>query len=244
MHPLLQSIYASGSFTKSTGEQFKVIGETSLKQCEFLQSLIRKYNCSKSLEIGFAFGLSTLAIAEAIVANNGKHIVIDKFQLTDWNGTGLDLVKQAGYADKVEFREQFCYEVLPELLAKGTKIDFAYIDSTKQFDWLMMNFFFIDRLLVDGGVVVFDDLGYYGIRKLIRFLRQYPHITIESIFPENVKPGFSERLSAKINSLPFIRSIARQSQTVADYNAGINGHCIALRKTSEDKRSWDWHAEF
>lgn len=244
MNAILENIFKTGKFVNSKGEEIKVFGETEKPQCEFLQSLIKENRFRNSLEIGLAFGMSALSIAEEVAKNGGSHIVIDKFQHSDWGGNGLDLIKQAGYGDKVEFRENYCYEVLPGLLASGKKIDFAYIDSTKQFDWLMMDFFFIDRLLEINGIVVFDDVGYYSVRKLIRYITQYPSYKIVAQFPENVKPGKAAVLLDKISSVPGLKSIFKQSLTVADYKQGINSRCIALRKINEDKRNWDWYAPF
>ncbi|MBL7725353.1 MAG: class I SAM-dependent methyltransferase [Chitinophagaceae bacterium] len=244
MNKLLENIFTTGKFVNSKGEEIQIYGETERPQCEFLQSLVKENKFKKSLEIGFAFGMSALSIVEEVSKNGGRHLVIDKFQTSDWGGNGLDLITQAGYKEKTDFRENYCYEVLPELLARREKFDFVYIDSTKQFDWLMMDFFFIDRLLEVNGIVVFDDVGYYSVRKLVRYITQYPSYKIVAQFPGNVKPGFGASLMHKVSSIPGIRSIFKQSLTVADYKQGINSRCIALRKTDEDKRRWDWYAPF
>jgi len=244
MNTLLENIFKTGKFVNSRGEEIKVYGETERPQCDFLQSLVRENGYKRSLEIGFAFGMSALSIVEEVSKNGGCHLVIDKFQNSDWGGNGMDLIIQAGYKDKTEFREQYCYEVLPELAARKERFDFVYIDSTKQFDWLMMDFFFIDRLLDINGMIVFDDVGYYSVRKLIRYITQYPSYKIVAQFPENVKPGAGAVLLDKICSVPGLKSIFKQSLTVADYKQGINSRCIALRKTNEDHRSWDWYVPF
>lgn len=119
MHPILESIFNTKTFLTSNNKLVKVDSETSREQCMFLQDIIQKNKFVKSLEIGFAFGLSTAAILEAILKNGGSHVAIDKFENSDWNGNGIDLVRQAGYIDQLEFFEEYCYVVLPALLAQG-----------------------------------------------------------------------------------------------------------------------------
>ena len=126
MNKMLELVFEARQFVSSDNQVVKIYGETSKLQCEFLQKLILENNFSESLEIGFAYGMSTLAITEAIVNNGGKHVVIDKFQFSMVNGYGLDLLKQAGYIHKLEFIEEYCYVILPQLLQRGRKFDFAY----------------------------------------------------------------------------------------------------------------------
>jgi hypothetical protein len=245
MNKLLQQIFDSKNYTNSKGETIAIHSETSAGQCEFIQNIIRANGFTKSLEIGFAFGVSTLAITEEVAAKGGSHCVIDKFQHAEWGGNGLALLEQAGYANKIDFHEKFSYEVLPTLLKEGRKFDFVYIDSTKQFDWLLVDFFFIDKLLDVNGIVVFDDTGYYSIRKLIRFISQFPSYKIEAPFPDNIKPGALSGVIGKFVSSTFLQKILKTGLTYQDYKKGINsGGCIAIRKIAEDKRDWKWHVDF
>ena len=108
-----------GNFLNSKNEVVKIHSETGKGQCEYLQNIIAENNFKKSVEIGLAYGISSLAITEAISKNNGTHFIIDKFQYTDWGGNGIDLLNLAGYSDKIEFSENFCYEALPALLDQG-----------------------------------------------------------------------------------------------------------------------------
>ena len=130
MNALLTEICNTQKFTNKAGKIINIDSHTSYDQCLFLQDLIAKNNFTKSIEIGFAYGTSTVAIAEAIAKNNGKHVVIDKFQIDQWGSYGLEIVDLAGYSDYIEFYEKFCYETLPILLLEGRTFNFAYIDST------------------------------------------------------------------------------------------------------------------
>ena len=244
MHPLLEQIFSTKQFHNSRNEIVKVSSETSKGQCEYLQELIRTKGFSQSLEIGFAYGTSTLAIVEEIAKRNGRHTVIDKFQLEGWGGNGLDLVKQAGYADNLEFIGKFCYSSLPELMTAGRRFDFAYIDSTKQLDWLLVDFFYIDKMMETGGIIVFDDATFPGIRKLLRYVSQFPNYRVHSQYPANEPTAGLRKAAGNLRALPGGKKLLRPEIVVSDYEMGLNGDCIALEKTGEDKRNWDWHVEF
>jgi predicted O-methyltransferase YrrM len=244
MNALLEDIFKTKKFRNSRNEIIDINSETSRGQCEYLQNLIRENGFTDSLEIGFAYGMSTLAIVEEIAKRNGHHTVIDKYQVTDWGGNGLDLVQQAGYEPNLTFFDKYCYEALPQLMQKGLKIDFAYIDSTKQFDWLLVDFFYIDKLMKVGGIVVFDDVAFPSIRKLLRYLSDFPGYEVHSSFPASVPPSALRKMAGLLKVLPKAERLFRPEIFVTDHELGLNANCIALRKIDEDKRGWDWHTDF
>jgi predicted O-methyltransferase YrrM len=244
MHPLLQKIFETKSFATRDKQLIEVYSETSKPECELLQKIITDNKFSHSIEIGLAFGISALAITEAIVQNGGKHVVIDKFQSSDWKGAGLDLLSQAGYSAQIEFFEEYSYKILPTLLAEGRKFDFAYIDSTKLLDWLLVDFFFLDKLLQVNGVIAFDDASYPAIRKLLRYISQLPHYEIYDTYPANQKQTGKRKFLSLLKYLPKSRSFIKENITKTDFQLGINAHCVALRKTGDDKRDWYWFKEF
>src|SRR5262249_40611568 len=135
-----------------------------------------EYKPKCSLEIGCAYGISSLYICEALceAVSSPKHIIIDPFQFphqrgSGWEGIGLLNLKRAGYEDIIELHNKASYECLPVLLKNGVKIDFAFVDGQHTFDYVMVDFFFIDKLLNVRGVVAFDDLYYPSIRKVCRY---------------------------------------------------------------------------
>jgi predicted O-methyltransferase YrrM len=244
MNPLLEDIFQTKRYVNSKNEVISVHSETSRGQCEFLQSIIEKNNFKESLEIGFAYGMSTLAIVEEVAQRGGRHTVIDKFQMEGWNGNGLDLIKKAGYGERLEFIGQYCYRALPELLQANRSFDFAYIDSTKQFDWLMVDFFYIDKLMKTGGIVVFDDVFFPGIRRLMRYISRFPGYKVHSQYPKNIPSSRSRKAVQWLRSIPLAKKLFKADILVSDYELGLNANCIALQKLDEDRRSWDWHVDF
>lgn len=251
MHELLEKIFSTGEFVNKKREPVKIHSETPKHQCEFLQELIRENQCQRSIEIGFAYGLSTLAITEQITKNGGFHLVIDPFEFEHWEGNGLDLIEQAGYLPSLTFVEDFSYKVLPELLKQEKQFDFAYIDSTKVFDFLMVDFFYLDKIMAQDGIIVFDDVNFPGIRKLLRLIAQFPHYEVLSQTPVNPEIPKTQNINAILKKLPRVNAILKQKmkslinlELLKDAKLGINNHCVALRKIDTDHRNWNWHHEF
>lgn len=244
MNAYLNDIFKTRKYVKSDGCIIDIHSETGYDQCLFLQEIIQKNSFRKSIEIGFAYGISTLVITDAVTQFGGTHTVIDKFQNSDWGGVGLDLLAKAGYSEKLSFFEEYSYKVLPQLLDEGSKYDFAYIDSTKQFDWLMVDFFFLDKLIKPGGVIVFDDVVFPGIRKLLRYLSQLPDYKVYNTYPANGNQQKSRKVNLLGKIFPFLERYLKEDYLLRDAELGINTHCVALKKTSNDSRNWDWHKSF
>lgn len=245
MNNLLNDIFENGCFLTTEGEKVKFHSETPKGQCEYIQKLILDHKLRKSIEIGMAHGLSTLAICESINFNEGKrHVAIDPFEITDWGGFGIKLIENSNYFNMLDFKERHCYEALSELIVNDERFDFAYIDSVKQFDWIIADFFLIDKLLEVDGIIVLDDVSWPGIRKVTRFISRLPHYKVVDQFPEN-KPSKRKQLLKKIfNYLPKNQLIIRNDLIDTDFDLSINCRSVAFQKIGNDDRNWDWHEEF
>jgi len=62
------------------------------------------------------------------------------------------------------------HQALPRLEAAGLEIDFAFVDGAHWFDYVMVDFFCLDRMLKVGGVIVFDDANWPSVRKACRYV--------------------------------------------------------------------------
>lgn len=247
MNPLLENIFKTGTFRTKNNEDVKVHSETPREQCLFLQKIIQDNSFTNSIEIGFAMGISTLAITESIVKNKGTHVVIDKFQISDWKGIGLDLISQASYLNNIEFYEQYSYTMLPKFLEQNRQFDFAYIDSTKLMDWMFVDFFFLDKLLKINGIIAIDDIYYPGIKKLLRYTLQFPNYKVYDACPSNAPSRMSKKRKlffSLLKGLPKSKSFLKEDILRTDSEMEINSRCIAVVKIGEDNRNWDWHRDF
>jgi predicted O-methyltransferase YrrM len=136
-----------------------------------------------SVEIGMANGVSTLAILSALrdIGAGGKLISIDPNQSTEWRSCGLAAVVRAGFADRHELIEEVDYLALPRLLASKTAIDFAYIDGWHTFDYALLDWWYIDKMLGVKGVVAFNDCEMPAVEKVIQFVlthRKYVELNV------------------------------------------------------------------
>jgi len=240
MNPVLEKILRTGNTTSASGEIITTVpSQISEKEGEWLQEIISEVRPKVSLEIGLAYGISSLFICEALAKVRAeRHIIIDPNQHQRFKGIGLLNLRRAGYEKIVEFHEARSFQVLPKLEADGVRIDFAFIDGWHTFDYVMVDFFYIDKMLRVGGVVAFDDLSYPSIRKLCRYiLTNLPY----SVFQKSAPDG-SHKVTLKrwlAFHLPVfskeMRRIAKPEILEPDHTLGLRDLTyVALRKEKED----------
>ena len=249
MNQLLQTIFVSNQVEDDEGNSLPLHSHTKEKQCEFIEGIIADTKPTSTLEIGLAYGISTLAILDALskLHQPFRHNVIDPYQ-SAWSNIGLSYIKKSGHSDKVTFWPKFSDEVLPKLYYENYKIQLAYIDSTKVFDVLLVDVYFITKILELNGILILDDCGFPGIRLLVRFLSQHPSYRIYKGFN---KDKFSKKRTFAMAATYFIADhLPFKKQVLSNYNfakdevLGVDYHCIAFQKIKEDDRNWDWHRPF
>jgi hypothetical protein len=67
---------------------------------------------------------------------------------------------------------------LPSLLASVLKVQFVLIDGWHTFDQVLLDFFYVDKILEDGGIVAFDDVVMPAINRAVRYFLNYPNYRI------------------------------------------------------------------
>jgi predicted O-methyltransferase YrrM len=136
-----------------------------------------------AVEIGMANAISSLAILTALEENGGagQLISIDPNQSTQWRDCGRASVARAGLAARHRVIEKSDALALPQLLAEGTPIDFGYIDGWHTFDYTLVDFWYLDKMVPKGGIVAFNDCGWPAVHRVIRFVathRRYREIDV------------------------------------------------------------------
>lgn len=87
-----------------------------------LQNLVRKVRPAHVVEVGCAYGYSTLGIAGALAEVGGlRHTVIDPHQTRDWKGIGFTRVREAGLGPLVDCREELSDLALPLMHHHGDR---------------------------------------------------------------------------------------------------------------------------
>jgi len=258
MNPVLVEILKSGYTKAPNGQLVKLHSAIDADEGEFLQELISELKPVVSLEVGLAYGISALFICDALKKiPNSRHIIIDPNQYggrwgDSWEGIGLHNLREAGYEEMIEFHNMPSHRALPKIEAQERKIDFAFIDGWHTFDYAMIDFFYIDRLLRVGGIVAIDDANWKGIRKLCRYIATNRSYSIRSL--SATRPSLLKKrrfLHGLLNGglrIPHISEVLRHTVKAeileSDIEIGLWGTVIAFKKEAEDERRWDFHHHF
>jgi predicted O-methyltransferase YrrM len=173
--PQLVAIMRAGEVTGRSGAIHKISESSStLNNLVTLRNLFTDLKPKRTLEVGFAFGVSALMFA-ASHRDSGRgpsrqHTAIDPFQATVWDEGGLMAVDAAGLGDYLDFRAALSSVALPQLVAEAATFEMIYIDGSHLFEDVFVDFYFATQLLADGGVVAFDDSSNPHVQKVLRFV--------------------------------------------------------------------------
>jgi predicted O-methyltransferase YrrM len=242
--PVLREMLETGTYRDAQGVAQKLHSNISADEALTLYTVVRGRQPRATGEIGFAFGVSGLAILGALEANGlGRHYVSDPFQTKMVNGMGLENVRRAGLGQRLEFFEKFPEEVFPAL----PPLQFAFIDASHLFDLSMLDFVLVDKRLEIGGVIGFHDLWMPSLRKLIRHIlanRAYRlHPATPAGEPWSVKQKFLSGLAAVAKRLPRSdRWLAPEA--TKPWHEFHASNLVLLEKIGDDVRDWREHVIF
>lgn len=236
---ILRSALESQTVFDADGREFPLQSGLANEALVKLQDLVRQEKITQTLEIGMAFGMSTLGILYALEGkDNARHFAIDPYQerAIDYfdpskppptekghGGVGLAMVERAGLGGWLEFDDRPDYLALPDLVAQGRKFDLVFIDGYHTFDYTFVDYFFADLLLREGGYLVFDDWMLPPVHKVCWFLES--HKDYELIGPKHdfpLKPSYRAKLWLQ-------RKLGRRAPRNADPEWGS---IMAYRKRS------------
>jgi len=249
MHEVIKEIYA-----KANSRLLQ--SAISPAEGDFLQTLIREHDYRSTIEVGCAFGLSSLFICDALSGKlNPSHVIIDPFQGTEFENQGIRNLERAGFTF---FRliEELSELALPNLLRAGEQFDLALIDGYHTFDHTLLDFFYINRLIKIGGIVVFDDMNMPSVNKAVRYISTFSCYRLVGAVNRRgwrrhvlnagkrliaallvpVIAIFGKPLSSEFLDGSLIRS---QSIRALDYST-----MVAFQKISEDGRDSNWYEYF
>ena len=251
MVPLLQEILRTGQVRTVDGSQLFPLDSAITEDVGlFLQDLIRRQQPKTVVEVGLAFGISALFICEALQKCGGlRHIAIDPHQSTHWHGIGMSNLRLAGFGHLTECIESYSHLALAEMAARGTRVEFAFIDGWHTFDHTLTDFFNIDRILVVGGMVVFDDALFPGVHQACRYVATNRAYRVVGCTKQvgDYKPSHLARILRRASQLSINFSKLLSTRfVIPDQALGFTPDCrgVAFEKMSEDKRGWAEHRDF
>jgi len=263
MHPILDELIRTGVSPAPDGGSVPLQSHVLADEAEFLGRVVRCLAPVTTLEVGLAMGCSALAICDAIAGTpHARHIVIDPRQNARplWAGIGLHNLARAGFTPLVEFHEEPSFRTLARLETERRRIQFAFIDGFHTFDFTLVDFFLIDRLLDVGGLVAFDDADWPSVRRVVRYVATNLAYTVHAAMPprrERWSParrayeGVRGVAGAVLGAASGLPGVGRVLTTAVgpewrgiDARLGLGGPCVVLRKLAEDSRRFDHHVEF
>lgn len=175
----LDALYCGGRHRGIDGKLYEIDLETriSVEQGETIASLHRSLRPILSIEVGLAYGFSTLFILDAMKEGRyGRHIAIDPFQVSYWHGIGLRALREAGLShrfwpsNRFRWTEERSSFAISQMIRTETKAQFAYIDGAHLFDDTILDFSLTDKILDVGGLVLLDDLWLPAVRRVVNFV--------------------------------------------------------------------------
>lgn len=129
-----------------------------------------------TLEIGMAYGFSTMYFLAAATKNQqGHHTAIDPFQKSHWPGIGETHANE--YAPKWGAEKAFCLiedrsdRVATDLARADKCYDVIFIDGNHRFDDVLVDFYLYAQLCTIGGRIIFDDMWMSSVQTAVDFIR-------------------------------------------------------------------------
>lgn len=250
---IIERLYETRSVRGRSGIPRPLDSEIDAKEGRFLCDLIGgDTGIVKTLEVGCAYGLSSLHICDALSGRDGaSHTVIEPFP-EYWDHVGLMHLQEAGVEafQMVHERSEFA---LPRLLQQAESspssgfFDLVFIDGFHTFDQTLVDCFFATRLLRVGGYLVIDDLWMPAVRRVANSLLTYPCYEFHAAVNDRAQPKrpmtTRRRLSRRVRSWFAAASGAppRQAERYQHEYEHLHPRMIALRKIADDERPWDWY---
>lgn len=151
---------------------------------DVLRAWVEREGATRTIEIGFGYGFSTLHICEGLLGNAGpapQHIALDPNQATRFANYGLQLLDEAGVAALVEHRAERSELALPRFLGEGRRFDLAFIDGNHRFDGVFIDLFYLGRLVRPGGIMLLDDYRLPAIQRAVAFCLTNLGWTLEEV---------------------------------------------------------------
>jgi predicted O-methyltransferase YrrM len=175
--PTLAEMLRTDRTIGRSGKVFERLGSNStMNNLAFIRRVIRERQPARTLEIGLAFGTSTLTFCyeHQLLGRPGEkqHVAIDPYQpYAPYDESGVYAIERAGLHPYLDYRPEFSEFVLPRLLETHQRFDFIYVDGSHLFENVFVDAFYCARLLNDGGLIAFDDSTDPHVAKVIRFIR-------------------------------------------------------------------------
>ncbi len=123
------------------------------------------------VEIGLAYGVSALAIAEALITQRTRHathLIIDAFQ-DQFGDAGWNAIEAAGLSGVCSLIRERSQLALPRLVAEGFIADAAFVDGSHIFHNVFVDLAYLREIVRPGGLVILDDCEWPSVATAVRY---------------------------------------------------------------------------
>lgn len=151
--------------------------DVTLEQAELLYYLVTQTKPILTVETGFDHGLISGVITAGHMVNNlkGGHVPIQESPKYIMGGVGfytMERLKLEGY----QIMEHESALVLPQMYMQELNdgLAFAYLNCSKEFDEQMMEYFYLNRLLNEGGIIAINTNA-TARKNLVEYIRKMRH---------------------------------------------------------------------
>jgi len=245
IYPIIDEILESGIVKDKDGKDIPLRGNIDRAEGMFLYNLVKENkSITHTLEVGCAFGISSLFICSALRFKEAPlHIIIDPHQEEAYNNIGNLNLQRAGVTFYKLIKENSEF-ALPRLLNQTpNSFDLVFIDGLHSFDQVSLDFYYANRLLKVGGYIVFDDCSFYSISKVLSYVLNYPSYKFHSEVKETSRRKILLRSCLKLFP-DFIYTNFLPLKVNNFYNRLRFTSMIAIKKVADDQRDNRWFSDF
>jgi predicted O-methyltransferase YrrM len=171
----LLAMYAGEPQVGDDGHKHELDRATRISPAQgmWLYEFCRETRPQATLEIGMAYGFSTVYFLAALHENDaGHHTAIDPFQRRApgiWAGIGLRNAQRLA-AERFRFIEEASFGGLVRLAQEGRQFDVIFIDGNHIFDTVLVDFTLSAEICPVGGHIILDDMWMPSIRRVVAFI--------------------------------------------------------------------------
>lgn len=182
---LIRDGKVTARFDNSVHDIFPVAVDAA--EGEALRAWVIKEKPLQTIEIGLAYGVSSLYICEGLLINGdqkARHIALDPYQ-ANFKNLGLQFLEEAGVTHFVEYLTEESQIALPKFVSEGRHFDFAFIDGSHLFDRVFLDLIYLGRLVRPGGIIFVDDYQAQSVARAVSFCLNNLGWKLEEASPSN-----------------------------------------------------------
>ena len=171
---IIERLVHDGSMVaRSDGTQHSIFPvAVSPAEGEVLRNWVFREGAVQTIEIGLGYGISALHICEGLLMSgnpDARHVVLDPNQSQRFSDCGLQVLEEAGVSQFVEHHSELSEIALPQFLKEGRRFDLGFVDGNHRFDGVLLDLFYLGRLVRKGGILILDDYNLPGVRRAVSF---------------------------------------------------------------------------